>query len=130
MAGHFYKKKEYLKALDKEITKTSEYAESIESKLARTRLMEKVKNPETSFLNYLKQISGVLSPGVYFASIDFVSGDKVILKGYAGQMSEVFDFAKALEGLKLFKAVKSERVSKKKEGDKTLAEFEIDCLLL
>lgn len=129
VAGSFYKKKDYLETMDREIAKTQEYAASIEEKLARTRLMEKVKNPDASFLNYLKKVTGVLAPGVYFSSIDFASDGQIVLKGYAGQMSEVFDFAKALEELKIFKAVKSERVSKKKEGDQVLAEFEIDCLL-
>lgn len=129
VAGSFYKKKDYLENLDREIAKTQEYAASIEEKLARIRLMEKVKNPDTTFLSYLKKITGVLAPGVYFSSIDYASDNQIVLKGYAGQMAEVFDFAKALEELKIFKAVKSERVSKKKEGDQVLAEFEIDCLL-
>ncbi len=129
VASQFYKKREYLETIDREIGKTKEYAESIEGKLSQTRLIERVRNPQTSFLNYLNKISGVLSPGVYFSSIDFVTEDRIILKGYAGQMSEVFDFAKALEGLKIFKGVESKRVSKKMEGDQVLADFEIHCLL-
>lgn len=129
IASHFYKKKEYLETLEMEIGKTKEYAESIEEKLSRTRLIERVRNPKTSFLNYLSKISGILAPEIYFSSINFASEDRIILKGYAGQMSEVFDFAKALEELKIFKGVKSERVSKKKEDDRVVAEFEIHCLL-
>lgn len=129
VASQFYKKRAYLETLDKEIGKTKEYAEGIENKLARTRLIEKVQNPKASFLYYLSKISDALAPGVYFSSIDFTSGDRITLKGYAGQMSEAFDFAKTLEELKIFKGVKSNRVSKKKEEDKVVAEFEIDCLL-
>lgn len=129
IAGYFYKQKAYLETLDKEIAKTQEYTASIEEKVARIRLMEKVKNPQTSFLNYLQKVVTVLAPGIYFSSIDFAVEDQVTLKGYAGQMSEVFDFAKALEELKVFKGVKSEHVSKKKAGDQILAEFEIHCLL-
>lgn len=129
VAGNFYKKKEYLETLQKEITKSQEAAFGIEEKLARTRLIEKVKNPDGTFLAYLRKISGVLPPEVYFNSVEFISEKEVVLKGNARQMSDVFDFAKALEEMKVFKGVKSDRVSKKKEGDQTLAEFEINCLL-
>ncbi|MBI4365963.1 MAG: pilus assembly protein PilM [Deltaproteobacteria bacterium] len=129
IAGNFYKKKEYARTLAEEITKTQEYATSIEEKLARTRLIEKVKNPQTSVLNYLKQAADTLTSGVYFNSIDFSADSQIVLKGNAAQMADVFAFAKALEELKLFKGVKSERVSKKKDGDQTIAEFEIKCLL-
>lgn len=129
VAGNFYKKKEYLHTIEKEIAKTQEYAAGIEGKLARTRLMERIKNPANSFLHYLQKVASVLAPGVYFSSIDFAAENQLVLKGYARQMSEVFDFAKALEELKIFKAVKSERVSKKKEGEQVLAEFEINCPL-
>src|SRR3989338_3460927 len=121
VAGLFFKKRAYLKELEREIGKTQEYAASIEEKSVRTRLMEKVKNPETSFLFYLKKVSEALAAGTYFNSVDFSAEDKLTLKGYAGQMSEVFDFAKTLEGLKVFEGVKSDHVSKKKEGDQVVA---------
>ncbi len=129
VASQFYKKKVYMDTLDREIAKTKEYAEGIEKKLARVRLIERVRDPKDSFLNYLTKISDTLAPGIYFSSIDFTAGNRITLKGYAVQMSEVFDFSKALEELKIFKGVKSNRVSKKKEEDKVVAEFEIDCLL-
>lgn len=128
ITGTLYKRKAYLELLTQEIAKTQEYASSIEGMVVRTRLIEKVKDPEGSVLTYLKKVAGVLTPGVYFSSIDY-KVDQLVLKGNAAQMSDVFAFAKALEELQTFQEVKSERVSKKKEGDQTVAEFEIKCLL-
>lgn len=129
VATHFYKQKQYLETLEGEIANTEEFAASIEQKSGRTRLLERIRNPESSFLHYLKKIAGVLAPQVYFNSIEFAADKQVVLKGYAGEMSEVFNFAKALEELKIFKGVTSERVSKKRAGEQVLAEFEINCLL-
>ena len=84
-------------------------------------------NADKSFLKYLKEISASIPHSVHFDSLDYMDGDKIILKGYAGEMSEVFEYAKALENLKIFKTVKSEQVSKKKMGDKNMSEFEIVC---
>ena len=128
-AGHFYEKKNYLERLEKEIEKTEEIASRIEEKLVRTKLLKRTKNQETSFLYYLMKISGLLQGGIYFNSVEFTQGDKIVLKGHAGEMSEVFDFVKILEDAKIFAGVKSEHVSKKKSGDQVLADFEIICRL-
>lgn len=128
-AGYFYGKKNYLGQLEREIEKTGEIASRIEGKLVRTKLLQKTRNKESSFLHYLMKISGLVSGGIYFNSIDFAQGDKIVLKGHAGEMSEVFAFVKTLEEAKIFQGVKSEHVSKKKSGEQTLAEFEITCRL-
>lgn len=128
-AGHFYEKKSYLEKLEKEIEKTEEIASRIEGKLVRTKLLQRTKNQEISFLHYLMKISALLPGGMYFDSIEFTQGDKILLKGHAGEMSEVFDFVKTLEDAKIFEGVKSEHVSKKKSGDQVLADFEIACRL-
>ncbi|MBI4373876.1 MAG: pilus assembly protein PilM, partial [Deltaproteobacteria bacterium] len=128
-AGYFYGKKNHLERLEKEIEKTEEIASRIEGKLVRTKLLQRTKNQESSLLYLLMKISGLLPRAMYFNSIEFTYGEKLVLKGYAGEMSEVFDFVKILEEAKIFKGVKSEHVSKKKSGDQILADFEITCRL-
>lgn len=127
--GHFHQKKVYTELLEKEIYKTQEIASAIEGKLMRINLIEKIKNEDNSFLFYFKKISELLMGGMYFRSVEYVQGKKITLKGNANEMAEIFDFVKTLEESKIFKGVKSEHVSKKKSGDKILANFDIVCRL-
>lgn len=127
--GYFYQKKSYIEHLEKEINRTMQIAAEIEAKLIRTNLLERLKNTDTSLLANLEKISRLLPQGMYFNSIEYAHGDKVTLKGNAGEMSEVFDFVKSLEDSKSFKGVRSEQVSKKKSGDQVLANFVIICRL-
>lgn len=129
LAGSFYKRAHYLRELEKNIEKTSGAAGEIEDKAKRLKFIQRRTNADKSVLKYLKEISGVLPASIYFGSVDYADGDKIMLKGYAEEMSDVFNYVKILEELKIFKGVKSEQVSKKKVGDKNMSEFEIVCNL-
>lgn len=128
-AGTFYKKGVELSALEQEIKKTRGVAEEIEQKTARLALLQHRKNENISFLNYIEEIVGTTPPEIYFNAIDFKMDEELRLSGYASEMSVVFNFVKSLESLKVFKGVKSERVSKEKVGEDILAQFEIVCRL-
>lgn len=128
-AGHFFKKGDYLKELEKEIAKTDEVASRTEEKSARLRLIRLKRNPSASILSYLFEITKVLPEGIYFDSFSFKEADQIILNGHAKEMSDVFNYVKTLEEMKIFKGVKSEHVSKKKVDQDILAEFEINCRL-
>ena len=127
IGGDFYKRLHYISELEKNIERTSEAASDVEGKVKKLKMIQNRTNADKSFLKYLKEISASIPHSVHFDSLDYMDGDKIILKGYAGEMSEVFEYAKALENLKIFKTVKSEQVSKKKMGDKNMSEFEIVC---
>lgn len=128
-AGHFYKKGDYLEVLEKEISKTDEVASRTEEKTARLKLIRLKKNPSASLLAFLFEIAKGLPDGIYFDAITFKEADQITLNGHAKEMSDVFNYVKALEELKVFKGVKSEHVSKKKVEQDILAEFEILCRL-
>jgi len=127
--GHFHQRKSYTELLENEIYKTQEIASSIDEKLMRTNLLTRIKKQDNSFLFYFKKISDLLPGGMYFRSVEYIQGKKITLKGNAGEMAEIFGFVKTLEESAIFKGVKSEHVSKKKSGDKILANFDIVCRL-
>lgn len=127
VGGDFYKRVQYLSELEANIEKTSGAASDVDGKVKRLKLIQDKTNADKSFLKYLKDIYESISPSIHFESLDYLDGDKIVLKGYATEMSNVFEYAKTLENLKVFKGVKSEQVSKKKVGDKNMSEFEIVC---
>lgn len=127
VGGDFYKRARYLAELEESIGKTSDAASDVDGKVKRLKLIQNRMNADRSFLKYFKDIYESIGPSIHFDSLDYIDGDKIVLKGYAVEMSEVFEYTKALENLKLFKNVKSEQVSKKKVGDKNMSEFEIVC---
>ena len=85
---------------------------------------------KNSALEVLREIHKVVPQEIYLTNISFEEGKLISLRGTSKAMSEVFKFVKTLEGLPIFKNVKTKYVTKRRLKGKDLTDFEITCPLI
>ena len=75
-----------------------------------------------------EKVSTVIGDDIYLSSFSFDKDDKIKLTGTADSMSRVFAFVTELEESQYFKDVKTISTKSRREGQREVADFEIECL--
>ncbi len=121
-----YRRTAYLDALKKEYVSVRPESEEMEKTLGKIKLAQDQMGAGGSFLDVLKDVTGVLPDSMTLTAIQYQDRDKsLVLRGITQEMSSVFQLLSTLESTPYLESVKTRNVSKRKVGEKELSEFEI-----
>ncbi|MGE5279539.1 MAG: PilN domain-containing protein [Deltaproteobacteria bacterium] len=101
--------------------------ELLDEKLERIRQIKSKRDTRTLALNYLLEVSRLLSGDILVTSIGFERNDRVTIKGRAAQMSDIFGFITRLENSPYFKDVQTRYTTRRQFKGEDLNEFELIC---
>ena len=124
---NIYNKNTYLLQLKQKITRIEAESNEVEKMRVRINFVEERLDARGSSINILNEIYKLVSKEIYFTKINIEEKKRVILRGRAFAMSDVFKFVTTLENSPYFKTVKTTYTTTKKEKDTEYADFEIMC---
>ncbi len=123
-------KKAYLKQITAHYLPVRENAKQLEQMLAKTELIKSYLVSRGHSLTTLTELYDATPLDIRLTEIKYdESADKFSVKGTSLVMSSVFTFVSELEKSAIFKNVKTKYVNSRKEGDRDVADFEINCLI-
>jgi len=76
-------------------------------------------------LNLLNEIYKLIPKEVYLTDIDLENSGKIVLKGRANTISDVYKFVTTLAGSVFFEKVRNTYATSKEENNNAYADFEI-----
>ncbi|MFH0763895.1 MAG: pilus assembly protein PilM [Candidatus Omnitrophota bacterium] len=117
----------YLAELKNKISQVENNAEEVEKMRARVNLIERRLDSKGSSINILNEIAAITPKEISLNYINVEEKQRVVLRGRAYAMSDVFKFVMTLEASGMFKNVKPAHTTTAKDKDAEYAEFEIIC---
>ncbi len=120
-----YNKNTYLEQLKQKMLAIKKESDEVEEMRLNINLIEKRGDAKSSSLNVLSGIYSFIPEEIFLSSIDIEEKNKVVLKGSAVSLSDVFKFVTKLENSMYFMNVKSTYATSKKEKDIEYTDFEI-----
>ncbi|MEI6631524.1 MAG: pilus assembly protein PilM [bacterium] len=124
-----YFKSSYLKNLTVKYRPLNQQAQELERDFAKMGLVKGYLVSRGYSLEVLTELYNLVPLEIQFEDIRFDVQGKFSIKGTAESMSVVFAFVDSMGKSKYFKDVKTKYTSKRKDGNKDVADFEIACLL-
>ena len=127
--GNIYFKTAYLKNLMTKYHALNREAQTLEGSFTMVSLIRNYLSGRGYSLEILTELHSIAPIELGLDDIRFDDQGKVSVKGTAESMSIVFSFVEAMEKSKYFKDAKTKYTSKRKEGTKDVADFEITAML-
>jgi Tfp pilus assembly PilM family ATPase/Tfp pilus assembly protein PilN len=122
-----YNSKSYLTRLEQKLSELETETSSTERMSRIISLAERRGDTDGNSINILSQIYKIIPNEIYITGIDIEERGKIVLKGRAAAMSDVFKFVTTLEKSPGFENVKTTYTTTKKEKEGEYTEFEITC---
>ncbi|MFH1776421.1 MAG: pilus assembly protein PilM [Candidatus Omnitrophota bacterium] len=119
----------YFEMLDEKINNIEKEAAILINKQGLIGEIKQQLNERGSFIEAFAEISRAVPWPITITAISFEKNDKLILKGQAEAMSDVFNLVMKLEEAAMFTNVKTKYTTKRRIKDKELTDFEILCPL-
>ncbi len=129
LIGHAQKAERYHAFLVREHRQTSQAAEALEMSLVQIGLVSDWLKTRSQMLDAVAELNRVAPASVRWNAFSFIGEGKVSVKGVSDQMPRVYDYVSAIERSALFEQVEAKRVSKRKDGEAYVTEFEITAVL-
>ncbi|MFA4981050.1 MAG: pilus assembly protein PilM [Candidatus Omnitrophota bacterium] len=120
-------KNSYLAQLKKKISQIESGANEVDRMRTRMGLIEKRLDANGSSIDMFIEILNLTPPDISLTFISIEEKQKVVLKGRARAMSNIFKFVTTLEGSRMFSGVKPTYTTTQKDQSGEFAEFEIVC---
>lgn len=124
-----YNKNAYLSRLNQEISNIKNDASSIEKMRLRINMVENRRDAKGSSINILSEIYRLTPKEIYLTNISIEERKKVVLRGRAGIMSDIFKYVTTLETSGLLENVNTSYATAKKEENTEYIDFEITSLV-
>jgi Tfp pilus assembly protein PilN len=125
LISNIYFKSAYLRKLDAEYQTVNKEAQKLEGDFTKISLIKNYLSKRGYSLDVLAELYTVIPQDLELADIRFDGQGKFSIKGTAESMSTVFSFVDNMEKSKYFKDVKTRYTTKRKDGLKDVADFEI-----
>jgi hypothetical protein len=123
-------RKAYLKQITKHYLPVRENAKELEQMLARTELIKSYLVSRGKSLKALTELYDAMPLNIWMSEIKYdESSQRFSMKGTSSAMSSVFAFVADLNKSSIFKNVKTKYVNSRREDDRDVADFEINCLI-
>jgi Tfp pilus assembly PilM family ATPase len=129
LISKIYFKSNYLKILSAKYEPLNRDAEKLEKEFVGVSRIKDYLMDREFPLEVLVNLYTVANPDLELNDIRYDEQGKFSVKGTAETMSTVFSFVDALEKSKYFKDVKTRYTTKRKEGAREVADFEINMVL-
>ena len=127
LLANIYNNSSYLARLEQKLSEFEKETASTERMSRVISLAERRKDAGGNSINILAEIYKIIPNEIYITGIDIEEKGKVVLKGRAMAMSDVFKFVTTLEKSPVFENVKTAYTTAKKEKESEYTEFEITC---
>jgi len=128
--GRMYNREAYLRGLRERFEKIKQETDSLAQKSREINIIKGRLDIQSSALKYLYEIHKLVPEEIILNAITFEEADKMVLRGQAKEMSNVFEFITVLEGSAYFQKIESKETRKKKIKGREVSEFEISCPLI
>ena len=125
--ARMYNRQALLRLMDSQIQLLGEDVNTLDEMSGKIKIVKERLNTQGATLDYLYYIHKLTPPEIWFETITLEGQRKVVLRGQAIQMSDIFKFITTLEGSGYFKNIETKYTTKKKIADKEISEFEIIC---
>lgn len=129
MVSKVYFKSAYLKNLISRYSSVEKQAEELEKDFNKMGLIKGYLMERGFALEVLNELYNLAPLEVQFDDIRFDDQGRFNVKGTAESMSVVFSFVDSMAKSKYFKDVKTKYTSKRKDGNRDVADFELNCIL-
>jgi len=123
-----YLKKDAIKRLEAVDQKTSDQAKTLEQASTKSRVLRNLLDSRGKGLYVFEKISTVIGEDIYLSNFSFDKDDIIKLTGTADSMSRVFAFVTELEESQYFRDVKTNSTKSRRDGQREVADFEIECI--
>ena len=125
LLGKIYTNSLYLQKLNKRFDDLHQQAGVIEKDFTRIKLIRNYLTQKGMALEVLDEFYNLLPKKVKVSEVDFEKGKTLRFKGTAYSTPEILSFAQELNKSSYFSEAKTRDISKRKEGDSEVADFEI-----
>jgi Tfp pilus assembly PilM family ATPase/Tfp pilus assembly protein PilN len=125
--GRVYNRQANLRLLNEQIQILGQDVNKLDEMSKKIKIIKERINTQGTTINYLYYIHKLTAPEIWFETISLEESGKIVLRGQAAQMSDVFKFITKLEESGYFKNIETKYTTKKRVADKDITEFEINC---
>ena len=125
--GRMYNRQANLRLLNEQIQILGQDVNKLDEMSKKIKIIKERINTQGTTINYLYYIHKLTAPEIWFETISLEESGKIVLRGQAAQMSDVFKFITKLEESGYFKNIETKYTTKKRVADKDITEFEINC---
>lgn len=125
--AYIHNKNSYLAQLKNRIVQIEKEAGDVENMSTVLRMVERRLDARGSSLDLLAEISSLIPKEIFMTYIHIEERNRIVLKGRAVAMSDVFRFITTLERSPILANAKTTQTTTKREQDAEYAEFEIIC---
>jgi Tfp pilus assembly protein PilN len=129
LAVNIYFKKMYFGKLNKQYGSLGTQTKQLEKDLAKISMLKSYISKRGYPIEVLTELHNITPLDLELEDIRFDEQGKFSVKGTAETISTALAFRDSMEKSKFFKDVKTRYTTKRKEGEKDVADFEISCLL-
>lgn len=125
LLGKIYTNSVYLQKLNKRFEDLHQQAGVIEKDFTRIKLIRNYFSQKGMALEVLDEFYKLLPKKVKVSEVNFDKGKTFRFRGTAFSAAEILSFAQELNKSSYFREAKTRDISKRKEGDSEVADFEI-----
>ncbi len=118
-------KKTYIAVLNNKSAALKDASEDVQKMRLMVNLFHERQDASGDALNLLNEIIKLIPREIYLTSIDIENRGKVVLKGRADAIADVYKFVTALGGSVFLEKVRNTYATTKEENDTVYADFEI-----
>ncbi len=115
--------------LTQEHRRVAQEAGELEATLHRVDVAKRWFDARGTLLGAMAELHGVAPPVIRWESVAFTEGEQIVVRGVSREMPKVFEYVSALKQSSRFSQVEARRVTKRKEGEEDITDFEIVCSL-
>jgi hypothetical protein len=128
--GRAQKEERYYRMLRAVYEKSAREALEVEGSLKQLQFVENQLRQQNQLLRAVSAVAKLSPPEIKWTSLTFTQGEAIVLGGVADQLPKVYEFSGAIARTPNFGNVEARRVSKRKEGDRDVTDFELRCPLV
>ena len=118
-------RQEYQEKLNLKVKGLKEKSGQLAQMSRKIETVKKYANPRESVLNYLNELIRLCPDAVTVSAFLWDSQKGSIIRGYAYQMQDIFNFVNVLENSESFKGMQARSTRRRKLKDKEVIDFEI-----
>ncbi len=127
LATKIYFKRSFLEKLNVVYNSTVEKTKLLEDASTQSRFLESFLQEKGKPIYVYEKIADLIGSDIYLSNFSIGSDNMVKLVGTADSLSRVFNFVTELESSGYLSGVKTNQTKSRKQGDKDVADFEIEC---
>jgi Tfp pilus assembly PilM family ATPase len=127
--GRAHKEEQYYRKLRTLYEQTAPEAQLVEEALQEVVFVEEALRQQGILLKAADTMARLSPPEIEWNAITYARGESVVLHGTAEALPKIYEFTGSLAGSDVFGVVEPRRISKRKDGERDVTDFELRCPL-